>query len=175
MEIVVREGPALVRSLAELGASFAHEADDSEGLDLGLEGGHSRRRILHSKDRTGQEIESTLLAAVAKHADIKLLEHHLALDLWVGEGRGRQRCYGASFLDQETGSTGLVRSEQTMLSTGGCGKVYRYTTNPDIATADGISMAARAGCSLGNMEMVQFHPTCLHHSDAKSFLISEAV
>ena len=175
VELVVREGPALVRRLMELGATFAYTADDSEDLDLGLEGGHSRRRIVHSKDRTGQEIESTLLSAVAKHSEITLLEHHLALDLWVGEEEGRRRCYGASFLDQETGTTGLVRAEQTMLSTGGCGKVYRYTTNPDIATADGVAMAARAGCSLGNMEMIQFHPTCLHHSEAKSFLISEAV
>ncbi len=175
VEVVVREGPALVRSLTELGASFAHTDGDIEGLDLGLEGGHSRRRIVHSKDRTGQEIESTLLAAVARHAEIGVLEHHLALDLWVGADGKSRRCYGASFLDQETGATGLVRAEHTMLSTGGCGKVYRYTTNPDIATADGVAMAARAGCSLGNMEMVQFHPTCLHHPDAKSFLISEAV
>ena len=175
VEVVVREGPALVRSLTELGATFEHAAADSDGLDLGLEGGHSRRRIVHSKDRTGQEIESTLLAAVAKHPEITLLEQHLALDLWVGADGERRRCYGASFFDQETGHTGLVRSDHTMLSTGGCGKVYRYTTNPDIATADGVAMAARAGCLLGNMEMVQFHPTCLHHPDAKSFLISEAV
>jgi L-aspartate oxidase len=112
---------------------------------------------------------------VAKHPEITLLEQHLALDLWVGADGGRRRCYGASFLDQETGAIGLVRAEHTMLSTGGCGKVYRYTTNPDIATADGVAMAARAGCWLGNMEMVQFHPTCLHHSEAKNFLISEAV
>ena len=175
VEAVVREGPALIRSLTELGATFAHRDGDSEGLDLGLEGGHSRRRIVHSKDRTGQEIESTLLAAVAKHPEITVLEQHLALDLWVGAAEVGRRCYGASFLDQETGATGLVRADHTMLSTGGCGKVYRYTTNPDIATADGVAMAARAGCSLGNMEMVQFHPTCLHHSEAKSFLISEAV
>jgi L-aspartate oxidase len=175
VEVVVREGPALVRSLTELGANFAHTADDSDGLDLGLEGGHSRRRIVHSKDRTGQEIEGTLLAAVAEHSEITLLEQHLALDLWVGADGGCRRCYGVSFLDQETGAIGLVRAEHTMLSTGGCGKVYRYTTNPDIATADGVAMAARAGCSLGNMEMVQFHPTCLHHPEAKSFLISEAV
>ncbi len=175
VELVVREGPALVRSLIKLGASFAPADGDSEDLDLGLEGGHSRRRIVHSKDRTGQEIESTLLAAVAEHSEIALLEQHLALDLWVGEDGGGLRCYGASFLDQETGATGLVRADHTMLSTGGCGKVYRYTTNPDIATADGVAMAARAGCSLGNMEMVQFHPTCLHHADAKTFLISEAV
>ena len=175
VELVVREGPGLVRGLAELGAAFAHMADDSEGLDLGLEGGHSRRRIVHAKDRTGQEIESTLLAAVANNSEITLLEQHLAIDLWVGERGAGRRCYGASFLDQETGATGLVRAEQTMLSTGGCGKVYLYTTNPDIATADGVAMAARAGCALGNMEMVQFHPTCLHHPEAKSFLISEAV
>ena len=175
VEVVVREGPALVRKLTELGATFTQTAHDSQGLDLGLEGGHSRRRIVHSKDRTGQEIESTLLSAVAKHPEIALLEQHLALDLWVGADGGRRRCYGVSFLDQETGAVGLVRAEHTMLSTGGCGKVYRYTTNPDIATADGVAMAARAGCSLGNMEMVQFHPTCLHHVEAKTFLISEAV
>jgi len=175
VELVIREGPGLVRSLAELGATFAHTAGDSEGLDLGLEGGHSRRRIVHAKDRTGQEIESTLLAAVASNSQITLLEQHLAIDLWVGGDSVGRRCYGASFLDQETGATGLVRAEQTMLSTGGCGKVYLYTTNPDIATADGVAMAARAGCWLGNMEMVQFHPTCLHHPEAKSFLISEAV
>ena len=179
VEVVVRQGPALVRNLTKLGATFEHAADDSEndsaGLDLGLEGGHSRRRIVHSKDRTGQEIESTLLAAVAEHSEIELLEQHLALDLWVGADRGRIRCFGASFLDQETGAIGLVRADHTMLSTGGCGKVYRYTTNPDIATADGVAMAARAGCALGNMEMVQFHPTCLHHAEAKTFLISEAV
>ena len=175
VEVVVREGPALVRNLTELGASFAPADGDSEGLDLGLEGGHSRHRIVHSKDRTGQEIESTLLAAVAGHAEITLLEQHFALDLWVGADGDGRRCYGVSFLDQETGAIGLVRAEHTMLSTGGCGKVYRYTTNPDIATADGVAMAARAGCELGNMEMVQFHPTCLHHPDAKSFLISEAV
>ena len=175
VEVVVREGPALVRSLTELGANFAHTAPDSDGLDLGLEGGHSRRRIVHSKDRTGQEIESTLLAAVAEHSEITLLEQHLALDLWVGADGGGRRCYGVSFFDQETGAIGLVRAEHTMLSTGGCGKVYRYTTNPDIATADGVAMALRAGCSLGNMEMVQFHPTCLHHAEAKTFLISEAV
>jgi len=175
VELVIREGPGLVRSLAELGATFAHTAGDSEGLDLGLEGGHSRRRIVHAKDRTGQEIESTLLAAVASNSQITLLEQHLAIDLWVGADGAGRRCYGASFLDQEMEATGLVRAEQTMLSTGGCGKVYLYTTNPDIATADGVAMAARAGCWLGNMEMVQFHPTCLHHPEAKSFLISEAV
>ena len=174
VEVVVREGPRLVESLAKLGATFAYTDGDSE-LDLGLEGGHSQRRIVHAKDRTGQEIESTLLAAVAKNSEIALLEQHLALDLWVSVEGTHRRCYGASFLDQDTGATGLVRAEQTMLSTGGCGKVYLYTTNPDIATADGVAMAARAGCSLGNMEMVQFHPTCLHHSEAKSFLISEAV
>ena len=174
VEVVVREGPRLVESLAKLGATFAY-ADGHSGLDLGLEGGHSQRRIVHSKDRTGHEIESTLLAAVAKNSEIALLEQHLALDLWVSAEGTRRRCYGVSFLDQDTGATGLVRAEQTMLSTGGCGKVYLYTTNPDIATADGVAMAVRAGCSLGNMEMVQFHPTCLHHSEAKSFLISEAV
>ena len=175
VEAVVRQGPGLVRNLMELGAAFAHDGPD--GLDLGMEGGHSERRIVHAQDRTGHEIETTLLAAVAAHPDISVLEHHFALDLWIAADpqSGSRRCYGAPFLNQETGTTGLVRADRTMLATGGCGKVYLYTSNPDIATADGVAMAARAGCSLTNMEMVQFHPTCLHHPAARTFLISETV
>ncbi len=175
VETVVREGPGIIRDLIDLGATFAHQ--ESGGFNLGMEGGHSRRRVVHAKDRTGQEIESTLLAAIDAHPDITLYEHHLALDLWVGldPASERKRCYGASFLDREASRWGLVRSDQTMLATGGCGKVYLYTTNPDIATGDGVAMAARAGCTLGNMEMIQFHPTCLYHPDARTFLISEAV
>ncbi|MBZ0267144.1 FAD-binding protein, partial [bacterium] len=129
-----------------------------------------------AKDLTGREIERTLLEAVERDPRIRLLEDHFALDLWVGPGTGgRKRCFGAIWTHPEEGRRGVVRARQTMLATGGCGKVYLYTTNPDIATADGVAMAVRAGCSAVNLEFVQFHPTCLYHPDAKSFLISEAV
>ncbi len=174
VETMVREGPALVRELIDHGAGFTFSAPGQ--LDLGREGGHSRRRIVHAADLTGREIERTLLAAVEARRDVTLLENHLTLDLWVGEGPdGKRRCHGALWLDPRTGETGAVHARHTLLATGGCGKVYLYTTNPDIATADGVAMAARAGCSIANLEFVQFHPTCLYHPEAKSFLISEAV
>jgi L-aspartate oxidase len=174
VEHVVREGPALVRELVQWGVQFTR---DREGdFDLGQEGGHSRRRIVHAKDLTGREIERALLVAVEENPRIRLLENHFGLDLWVGpDARGRRRCYGATFFVPPTGQLGLVRARRTVLATGGLGKVYLYTTNPDIATGDGVAMAARAGCSIVNLEFVQFHPTCLYHPDAKSFLISEAV
>ncbi len=174
VETIVHEGPELVRELIDFGARFSW-GEDGE-LALGREGGHRRRRIVHAKDLTGREIERTLLEAVEREPRIRLLEDHFALDLWVGETeRGTRRCHGVVWFDPDTGERGLVRARRTMLCTGGCGKVYLYTTNPDIATADGVAMAARAGCSLVNLEFVQFHPTCLYHPDAKSFLISEAV
>ncbi len=174
VEAMVREGPALVRELIDHGAGFTFSAPGR--LDLGREGGHSRRRIVHAADLTGREIERTLLAAVEREKAITLFENHLTLDLWVGEGRdGARRCHGATWMDPRTGETGAVHARHTLLATGGCGKVYLYTTNPDIATADGVAMAARAGCSVVNLEFVQFHPTCLYHPAAKSFLISEAV
>jgi L-aspartate oxidase len=173
VELMVRSGPALVRELIDRGARFTWKGEGV--LDLGREGGHSRRRIVHAKDLTGREIERALLAAVEANGAIRILEDHLALDLWVAPGKPRPRCHGATFVRPETGEVGAVRARHTLLSTGGCGKVYLYTTNPDIATADGVAMAARAGCSLVNLEFVQFHPTCLYHPEAKSFLISEAV
>lgn len=174
VELVVREGPGAIGRLMELGARF--DRDPSGELALGREGGHSQSRIVHSKDQTGREIQRALRSGVDAHPRIELLEQRFALDLWVGAGeKGRQRCFGASFFDPESGEVGLVRARQTMLATGGAGKVYLYTSNPDVATGDGLAMAARAGCTLVNLEMVQFHPTCLYHPDAKSFLISEAV
>jgi L-aspartate oxidase len=173
VETMVREGPALVRELIDHGAAFTWR--EPGRLDLGREGGHSRRRIVHAKDLTGREIERTLLAAVEREPRIRLLENHVTLDLWVGEGPGGRQCFGAIWLDARTGRVACVRARRTLLATGGCGKVYLYTTNPDIATADGVAMAARAGCSIVNLEFVQFHPTCLYHPAAKSFLISEAV
>ena len=173
VESIVAAGPEAVSALRGLGARFSEQ---DAGLALGREGGHGRRRIVHAADRTGWEIEGTLLDAVAASPHIEVWEHGFVLDLWVGEGAGVHRhCHGVSFLDSTTGRVGLVRAGRTMLATGGCGKVYLYTTNPDIATADGVAMAARAGCPVVNLEMIQFHPTCLYHPEARSFLISEAV
>ncbi len=179
---IVQEGPERIAELIELGMRFSErEGPGPAGgreLDLGKEGGHSRRRILHAKDVTGREIERALLAAVASQRNIEILENHFVIDLItsqkLGQG-GPNRCLGVYVL---TGSTGQVESfaaPAVLLATGGCGKVYLYTTNPDIATGDGVAMAYRAGAAIGNMEFIQFHPTCLYHPKAKSFLISEAV
>jgi L-aspartate oxidase len=175
VEYLVREGPARIQELIERGARFSRTPEGE--LDLGREGGHSQRRIVHAKDLTGREVERALLWAVAQDPRIRILEDHFAVDLWVGRDPStkRKRCYGATFLSHETGELLAVRARRTLLSTGGGGKIYLYTTNPDIATGDGIAMAARAGCSIVNLEFVQFHPTCLYHPQAKSFLISEAV
>ncbi|NJD19481.1 MAG: FAD-binding protein, partial [Gemmatimonadetes bacterium] len=145
-------------------------------LSLGREGGHSRRRIAHSGDHTGREIESALLAAVAAAPNIAVLEDHLALDLLVTpDAAGRPVCCGALVLEHPTGAVSVVHSRFTMLASGGCGQVYRHTTNPPIATGDGIAMGYRAGARVANMEFIQFHPTALHPTEDPAFLISEAV
>ena len=147
-------------------------------LDLGKEGGHSRRRILHAKDMTGREVESTLLSAVANDPNITVFENHFAIDLITTRKLGHagpNRCVGMYALSPETGLVDTFASSAVILATGGCGKVYLYTTNPDIATGDGVAMAYRAGASIASMEFIQFHPTCLYHPRAKSFLITEAV
>jgi L-aspartate oxidase len=188
VEQVVRQGPAAVRELAELGARFTREGGDFE---LGREGGHSRRRIVHAGDLTGREIERALLAAAGRHPNITLLENHLAVDLLLeshvaprarraaksaqGVRRRRDAVWGAYVLDRTRGAIRPFRARATVLATGGSGKVYLYTTNPDIATGDGVAMAWRAGAPVMNLEFMQFHPTCLYHPRAKSFLISEAV
>jgi L-aspartate oxidase len=179
---IVEEGPARIAELIELGMKFSErDAPNEDGgreLDLGREGGHSKRRILHAKDVTGREIERALLNAVAQQPNISIFENHLAIDLITSQKLGyvgENRCLGAYVFDKATGAVETFSSPVTMLATGGCGKVYLYTTNPDIATGDGVAMAYRAGAPVANMEFIQFHPTCLYHPKAKSFLITEAV
>src|SRR3954454_23900273 len=179
---IIQEGPARVAALIELGVHFSeHEARGSDGapqLDLGMEGGHSKRRILHAKDVTGREIERALLGAISESPNIEIFENHFAIDLITSQKLGyvsNHRCLGVYVLDKRTGEVETFAAPVTLLATGGCGKVYLYTTNPDIATGDGVAMAYRAGATVANMEFIQFHPTCLYHPKAKSFLISEAV
>ncbi len=176
---IVEEGPARVRELIELGVRFS-QRDETGGqeLDLGREGGHTRRRILHAKDVTGREIERALLHAIAENRNIQIFENHFAIDLITTHKLGldgENRCIGVYVLDKVRGQVVTFAAQHILLATGGCGKVYLYTTNPDIATGDGVAMAYRAGAAIGNMEFIQFHPTCLYHPKAKSFLISEAV
>ncbi|GMV07809.1 MAG: L-aspartate oxidase [Gemmatimonadota bacterium] len=174
VEVLVREGPARVRELMEWGARFDEEGPTR--LSLGREGGHSRRRIAHAGDHTGREIENALLAAVASEPNIEVLEDHLALDLLVAaDASGRTVCSGALVLEHRTGAVTAVRARFTMLAAGGCGQVYRNTTNPGIATGDGIAMAYRAGARVANMEFIQFHPTALYPTEDPAFLISEAL
>jgi L-aspartate oxidase len=178
---IVEEGPARIQELIELGMKFSERQDPHNGrhqLDLGKEGGHSRRRILHAKDVTGREIERALLDAVSRQPNIEVFENYLAIDLITSQKLGyvgENRCLGAYVLDKNAGRVFAFVAPVTLLATGGCGKVYLYTTNPDIATGDGVAMAYRAGAAIANMEFIQFHPTCLYHPTAKSFLISEAV
>ncbi len=174
---IVREGPARISELIQLGVQFDQQMN---GLpDLTREGGHSARRILHARDATGREIERALLDAVANEPRITLLENHMAVDLItlrkVGISSMQNRAIGVYVLDEASGEVIGVRSDRIVLATGGCGKVYLYTTNPNIATGDGVAMAWRAGARIANMEFIQFHPTCLFHPEARSFLISEAV
>ena len=174
VEVLVTEGPARVRELMEWGARFDEEGPHH--LSLGREGGHSRRRIAHAGDHTGREIETALLAAVAAEPNIEVLEDHLALDLLViPDASGRAVCSGALVLEHRTGSVTVIHARFTMLASGGCGQVYRHTTNPPIATGDGIAMAYRAGARVANLEFIQFHPTALHPTEDPAFLISEAV
>ncbi|MGE4180028.1 MAG: L-aspartate oxidase [Limisphaerales bacterium] len=179
---IVEEGPGAIRELVGYGMKF----DEMEVVDalgnrephLTREGGHSRRRVLHYRDMTGREVERALLTAAAAQPNLRIFENHVAIDLITTRKLGRtgeDRCLGVYVLDRCSGEVGVFEASVTVLATGGCGKVYLYTTNPDIATGDGVAMAWRAGVAISNMEFVQFHPTCLYHPKAKSFLISEAV
>src|SRR5690242_17562349 len=176
---IVTEGPERIRELAELGLQFdEREVSGHREFDLGKEGGHSKRRVLHVRDATGKEIEDTLLRELSRQSHVELLENRTAVDLITAAKLGfatDDRCLGVYVLDEKTGEVETIRSDRIVLATGGCGKVYLYTTNPDVATGDGVAMAWRAGVKIANMEFIQFHPTCLFHPQAKSFLVSEAV
>lgn len=174
VELLVRSGPERVRELIEYGVRFSYERGDPRRLSLAREGGHSARRIVRADDLTGRAIERGLLDAAAR-AGVTIHEHYFALDLWVDEEGGRPRCVGALAVDRETGEQVAVAARVTYLATGGCGQVYRFTTNPRIATGDGIAMAFRAGAPVANLEFVQFHPTALYPVEPRPFLISEAV
>ncbi len=180
VELVVREGPERIRELIALGTHFSRrDSSEDPEYDLGREGGHSHRRILHASDATGREIMRALVAAVRAEPNIRVLERHLAIDLLTDAElhpvEQTVSCWGAYVLDRDSGAVHTAIARATLLATGGAGKVYLYTSNPDIATGDGIAMAYRAGVPIANMEFIQFHPTCLFHPAAKSFLVSEAL
>ncbi len=184
VDLCVREGPARVRELIDLGVEFTRVAGNAPGADaefsLHREGGHQQRRILHADDLTGWAIERALLAQIDRHPRIRVLDHHIAVDL-ITEGkvfrrwRKPGRCLGAYVLNARTGAVITLAADVTVLATGGAGKVYLYTSNPDVATGDGIAMAYRAGAHVANLEFMQFHPTCLFHPSARTFLITEAM
>ncbi len=174
---VVENGKRAIEWLIDRGVPFTREADSQLGYHLTREGGHSHRRIIHAADATGAAVQATLGEHVRNHPNIDIFEHHIAVDLVIGDkiGQPGAGCLGAYVLDIEADKVVTFAARNTVLATGGTGKVYLYTTNPDVATGDGVAMAWRAGCRVGNMEFIQFHPTCLYHPQAKSFLISEAV
>ena len=177
VRFVVEHGRESIQWLIDMGVSFTRETGDIEHYHLHQEGGHSHRRVIHAEDATGRAIETTLENRVRTHPNIELFEHHVALDLITGRKTGQpvNRCLGAYVYDINNDSVGVFRARFVVLATGGAGKVYLYTSNPDTCTGDGIAMAWRSGCRIANMEFIQFHPTCLYHPSAKSFLISEAL
>lgn len=174
---MVGRGREAIQWLIDQGVPFTRDGENGGGYHLTREGGHSVRRVIHAADATGRAVQTTLEARVREHPNITLLERHMAVDLITAAKLGLpgSRCHGLYVLDGERGEVHTVSADFVILATGGAGKVYLYTTNPDTATGDGIAMAWRAGCRVANMEFIQFHPTCLYHPHAKSFLISEAV
>ncbi|MCX7958270.1 MAG: FAD-dependent oxidoreductase, partial [Deltaproteobacteria bacterium] len=173
----IKTGPELIKWLESLGAEFSKKENSNE-LDLGLEGGHSHRRIVHAKDISGKEVIRVLAREILKRENVQIFENHFAIDL-ISSKRlglaGKNRILGAYILNLKSGAVETFFSGNVVLATGGAGKTYLYTSNPDISTGDGIAMAFRAGAVVENLEFVQFHPTCLYHPEAKSFLISEAL
>jgi L-aspartate oxidase len=175
---VVENSKAAIEWLIELGVPFTPDNETALGFHLTREGGHSQRRIIHAADATGAAVQTTLIEKVRQHPNITVFERHIAVDLINGahiKGGDANRCLGAYVLDIDGDEVVTIGATHTVLSTGGAGKVYLYTSNPDTATGDGIAMAWRAGCRVANMEFIQFHPTCLYHPHAKSFLITEAM
>jgi L-aspartate oxidase len=182
VRFVVMDGPERIKELLEWGVEFTRVGNDHAGkYDLGREGGHSMRRVLHARDLTGQEIERALHEKASLKRNIDIFENHIGIDLILQsaiprrEKGPRQKCLGAYILDTDHNQIHTFKAKFVILATGGSGKVYLITTNPDIATGDGIAMAYRAGAFIANMEFIQFHPTCLYHPEAKSYLISEAL
>lgn len=180
---IIEEGTETINELLSYGVEFDRDNNDSDKFALGNEGGHTKRRVLHSKDTTGHAIVSALIRAAQDHPNITLLEQHFAIDLITTGKLGsvaEDRVLGAYVLNESTGEVSIFRSDRIVLATGGCGKVYLYTTNPDSSTGDGLAMAWRAGATISNMEFMQFHPTCFYNpaatgAKARSFLVSEAV
>jgi len=179
VEVCVKEGPERIKTLQRLGANFDRAPGKGEhdpDLDLHLEGGHGARRIAHARDMTGREVERALLTALEQNPRVRILEEHTAIDLiTLSKFGGPEVCAGAYVLDVAEEKVITVLAHATILATGGAGKVYLYTTNPDVATGDGVAMAYRAGAEIANMEFYQFHPTCLYNPQTKGFLISEAL
>jgi L-aspartate oxidase len=185
VETVIHDAPERIKELMDWGVRFSiEEKEDRVAFDLGREGGHSRRRIVHARDLTGQEVERVLVEKVESMPQAKIYEHFIAIDLITKRKlRGKEGfkkgekdiCYGAYVLDTKNHQVHTFTSQITLLATGGIGKVYLYTSNPDISTGDGVAIAYRAGAKIANMEFIQFHPTCLYQPEAKNFLISEAV
>jgi L-aspartate oxidase len=184
VEMVVKGGPSRVQELTEMGVAFSRGQNPASPFDLTREGGHSRNRIVHAHDMTGKEVERVLVSMAEAHPNIQIFENHIAIDLIVEchllkrgllTTRKQERCWGAYVLDTRGNRIITFQARNTILCTGGAGKVYVYTSNPDVATGDGVAMAYRAGAVIANMEFVQFHPTCLYHPHAKNFLISEAL
>lgn len=180
VEFVVRHGPEAIRWLIDRGVPFSRDEHPHGEIEYHLtrEGGHSHRRIIHAADATGRAMETTLEALVRRHPNITLRENHIAIDLIASQKLGQpgaNRCLGVYALNKVTGRTHVFSARFLALAAGGACKAYLYTSNPDTSTGDGIAMAWRAGCRVANLEFIQFHPTCLYHPRAKSFLITEAV
>ena len=180
---IVEAGPEAIAELIQLGAKFTTRGDlgyteEKNDYDLGREGGHHKRRILHAGDITGAELERVMVAAVSAMPNIRIFEYHIAVDLVMStrpDGDTPGRCSGAYVLDIKSGRVLTMLAPATVIACGGIGKVYLYTSNPDVACGSGVAMAYRAGANISNMEFVQFHPTILHHAEIRSFLISEAL